>query len=124
MLPQEEADMLPQEEADRIAKEEADRLARVETERLAQEEAKKRKLKEEPVNFTAQDIRFAAARGNVHALRRYLNQKPEWIDASDSNGWCAIHEGVRIGHVESIKLLIEFGCDVNARTGTGNDLGG
>eukprot|EP00591_Stephanopyxis_turris_P013416 CAMPEP_0195507872 /NCGR_PEP_ID=MMETSP0794_2-20130614/1232_1 /TAXON_ID=515487 /ORGANISM="Stephanopyxis turris, Strain CCMP 815" /LENGTH=851 /DNA_ID=CAMNT_0040634697 /DNA_START=75 /DNA_END=2630 /DNA_ORIENTATION=+ len=42
------------------------------------------------------------------------------IRAKDSNGWEAIHEAARGGHVQIVEMLLEAGADVNAKTGGGH----
>ena len=66
----------------------------------------------------------AAMEGNIHELKRAVEVHEESINARDANGWTPLHEGVRAGNLEVVKLLLEKGSDVNARTGKEGELGG
>lgn len=59
---------------------------------------------------------IAAQIGNVDLLEQWLKQDPQSANARDANGWTPMHEAARGGHVETIKLLVKHGADVNAKT--------
>jgi hypothetical protein len=64
------------------------------------------------------DLHFAAALGFVENVRKILNgHRTDIINARDENGWQAIHEAARGGHIEIVKYLIDLGADVKATTG-------
>jgi ankyrin repeat protein len=44
------------------------------------------------------------------------------LHSRDENGWQAIHEAVRGGHIETVKYLIDMGSDIAARTNNGASL--
>jgi len=73
------------------------------------------------VSFVADDIRTAAYAGDNDKIEEYLAQRPDWVNEPDENGWAAIHECVREGHVSTLILLVERGGDFNARTGANHD---
>ena len=60
---------------------------------------------------------IAAKEGEVDLLHEEIKKKKDIVNAKDSNGWTPLHEGARGGHLEVVKLLIENGADVSARTG-------
>ena len=62
-------------------------------------------------------LRTAAYLGNNELVGAILSRAPDWINAVDENGWAAVHEAVREGHVATLKLLVKHGANVNARTG-------
>jgi len=39
------------------------------------------------------------------------------VNAKDENGWTPLHEGVRGGFEEVVKILVEKGADINQTTG-------
>jgi prolyl 4-hydroxylase len=41
------------------------------------------------------------------------------VHEPDGNGWLPIHEAARSGNVEIIKILLDHGADINARTDFG-----
>ena len=48
-----------------------------------------------------------------------MHQKaPDAINLPDANGWNAIHEASRGGHLEAVKYLVDNGADIGARTGS------
>jgi prolyl 4-hydroxylase len=64
---------------------------------------------------------IAAQHGQLDTLKSELEKQKSLVDALDENGWTALHEGARGGHLEVVKYLIESGANVNATTG---DTGG
>ena len=63
-------------------------------------------------------IHRAAAAGDVEKIRGVHKKAPDAINLPDANGWNAIHEASRGGHLEAVKYLVNNGADVGARTGT------
>ena len=63
------------------------------------------------------DMRFVASQGKNALLAHYITQKPDMVDASDGSGWRPIHEAARGGNLAGLKLLIDSGSDLSARTG-------
>ncbi|KAL3910851.1 MAG: hypothetical protein SGILL_007525 [Bacillariaceae sp.] len=61
----------------------------------------------------------AAQGGDLGTLKREVEKKKDLVNAKDRNGWSPIHEGVRSGHLDVVKYLVDSGADVNAMTGTG-----
>ena len=62
-------------------------------------------------------IHRAAAAGDVTKIRGVHKRAPDAINLPDSNGWNAIHEASRGGHLEAVKYLVNNGADIGARTG-------
>jgi ankyrin repeat protein len=58
----------------------------------------------------------AAKMGDSTLVTEILDEFPHFIDASDYNGWNAIHEAARTGDVDTVKALVDGGADVAART--------
>mmetsp|Transcript_32052 Transcript_32052/g.73730 ORF Transcript_32052/g.73730 Transcript_32052/m.73730 type:complete len:305 (-) Transcript_32052:117-1031(-) len=65
------------------------------------------------------DINTAAAMGDLKTLEMIINKDKTAIHHKDQNGWMALHEGVRSGHVAVAKRLLEAGADLNVRTNHG-----
>jgi prolyl 4-hydroxylase len=57
-----------------------------------------------------------AREGSVAQLEREIQRKKSLVNSKDENGWTPLHEGIRSGHVEVVRLLVENGADVNATT--------
>lgn len=47
-------------------------------------------------------------------MQHHINT--ELLNRADTNGWSAIHEAVRGGHLETVKYLVEHGADIGAKT--------
>ena len=62
-------------------------------------------------------IHRAAAAGDVKKIRGVHKKAPDAINLPDGNGWNAIHEASRGGHLEVVKYLVDNGADIGARTG-------
>lgn len=75
---------------------------------------------EELDQYNMKDFHLAAARGDDVRVAQYVEARPDLISAADDNGWIALHESVRYGHIIATRLLINAGSDVNARTGHDN----
>jgi len=66
------------------------------------------------------DAHSAAHMGNVDALKAIALTEKEQLTAKDINGWSPIHEGARAGQTEVLKILLEYGADMNERTNGGS----
>ena len=65
-------------------------------------------------------LRDAASNGDYEALTRLLDaQHVHLIHSKDENEWQLIHEAVRSGNLESVKLLIDLGADIGAKVLSG-----
>jgi len=76
-----------------------------------------------PVTNGSTTAHHAAQKGDVKALIDIIDKKEHLVKHADANGWTPLHEGVRAGHVDVVKLLVEKGADVNALTGNGDEEG-
>eukprot|EP01039_Chlorochromonas_danica_P005604 gene5604-6171_t len=72
-------------------------------------------------NFAADEeiFRIAAAQGNLREVKRLFDAKPQLLHKQDENGWQAIHEAVRGGHLETIEYLVSKGADLSHRVKNG-----
>jgi len=59
------------------------------------------------------DIRTLAAHGHVEKFEVMINKNPKIIHHADANGWTVLHEAVRGGQLEILKLLLKHGVDEN-----------
>ena len=76
------------------------------------------KVEEEEFDFQPTDLKKAAVKNDVDAINTILARKPEWAHTKDGNGWSLLHEAVRFGNTEAVRLLVELGkVDINGRTG-------
>lgn len=64
---------------------------------------------------------LAAQGGDLEALKREVQGKKNAVNAKDKNGWTPLHEGVRSGHLEVVKYLVEQGADIDSVTGGGTN---
>jgi len=60
--------------------------------------------------------RDAVWSGDVEALRDLAKEDPDLLHEPDDNGWHPLHEAVRTGNVEIVKVLLDHGADVNQET--------
>ena len=58
-------------------------------------------------------IHRAAAYGDVTVLESVISSDLSCLDKFDNDGWAPIHYSCWYGHVTSVKLLLEIGCDPN-----------
>lgn len=72
----------------------------------------------EPTQGTT-ELHFAATQGDVDAIARMLDEDPDLLHVTDVNGWQPLHEAVRSGSAEAVRLLVSRGADVHARTARG-----
>ena len=61
----------------------------------------------------------AAAQGDLHEVHGILETNDVNIHKRDRNGWQAIHEAVRSGHIDIVKSLADKGADLGAKTNNG-----
>lgn len=59
---------------------------------------------------------FYAQQGDVEGLRALNKKNPKALQKSDRNGWQPLHEAVRAGSLDAVRLLMDYGADKNART--------
>jgi len=62
----------------------------------------------------------AADRGDVVALEDLAAENERSLHIRDQNGWQPLHEAVRKGHIDAVRLLVEHGADINAVTNGDN----
>mmetsp|Transcript_17549 Transcript_17549/g.27524 ORF Transcript_17549/g.27524 Transcript_17549/m.27524 type:complete len:488 (-) Transcript_17549:1642-3105(-) len=67
-------------------------------------------------------VHTAAAEGDLDTLKALEKENSDSIFYVDENGWTALHEAVRGGHIHVAEYLIKKGLDINFRTH--NDTGG
>jgi len=64
------------------------------------------------------ELHHHAQAGDVESMKNALATQADLINLRDKNGWQALHEAVRTGTVEIVRMLLDNGAEVNARTGT------
>lgn len=57
--------------------------------------------------------------GELDELAEILDKDSSLVNVRDLNGWTPLHEAVRLGNVEIVRLLLDRGADANARTAEG-----
>lgn len=70
------------------------------------------------------ELHHSAQEGDTSAVERLLAEKEKddddtaaWIDTQDTNGWSALHEAVRAGATDVVRLLLDRGANPQVRTG-------
>jgi uncharacterized protein len=63
-----------------------------------------------------EDIFAAAARGNLTRLRALLQRDLHLLAAHSSDGWTPLHLAAHFGRLEAVRLLLQAGADVAARS--------
>ena len=58
----------------------------------------------------------AAQSGDARALARRLQADPDLGTAYSADGWTALHLAAYFGHAAAVRLLLERGADVHARS--------
>ena len=66
------------------------------------------------------NVHTAASSGDLDSLIAIAAKNPELLNKKDNNGWNALHEAVRGGHVDVVKYLIEKGSNKDERTHSGD----
>lgn len=61
------------------------------------------------------DIHHAAYSGDIEKVRNILERQPTAVDATDNLGWKPIHYAARTGHLDIVKLLLDFKAEVDAK---------
>lgn len=64
-----------------------------------------------------------ALKGDLAKLKEALDANPQSANIRDKNGWTPLHEAIRYGDVEMVRLLLDRGSEMNARFGP-NEEGG
>lgn len=64
-------------------------------------------------------FRIAAAQGDLAEVRKLLEAKRDILHKQDENGWQAIHEAVRGGHIDVVKYLVQQGADIGHKVKNG-----
>lgn len=86
-------------------------------------EQKLRKLRGDSANYDKIPdelvLNVAAAKGHIYKVKTLLQNDSKSIHGRDMNGWQPIHEAVRSGHTEIVKLLVENGADIASLTASG-----
>lgn len=63
----------------------------------------------------ASSVHQSAASGDTEVLRKELTSNPKAVSRKDSEGFTPLHVAASSGQVETVKLLLESGADLNAR---------
>ena len=67
-------------------------------------------------------LQEAVQKENNDVLAAIMEEKPHLVHLQDHNGWNKLHEAVRVGNIDAVKLLVEKGnADVNSRIGKDHD---
>lgn len=68
-------------------------------------------------------LKEAAGEGNAEAMAKLLGPDSiEFIHARDGNDWQLIHEAVRAGDLDCVKLLISLGADLSSMISAGGSV--
>lgn len=62
------------------------------------------------------DFRSVVSQGNTHRFKSITSLNPELVHYVDKNGWTVLHEAVRSGKLEMVKLILEQGADKDLLT--------
>ena len=86
--------------------------------------------KVDEVQITAGGIIDAASRGDVEKVKKILSQKPDLVNARDSNGATPLHMAANPlskglirafgNYPETVSLLLQSGAEVNAKNNDGD----
>ncbi len=120
----------PEEERRREEEEEAANERRIEEEkkerRNEEEDRKDEERGEGGSEAAPSDLHSAAAIGDLERVRGLLEGERqrhdidmELLQRKDDNGWQALHEAVRGGHLEVVQYLVDHGADIGAETANG-----
>jgi len=62
------------------------------------------------------DLRSVVSQGNTHRFKSITRLNPQFVHDADRNGWTVLHEAVRGGRLEMVKLILEQGADKDLLT--------
>eukprot|EP00751_Fragilariopsis_kerguelensis_P047443 CAMPEP_0171044642 /NCGR_PEP_ID=MMETSP0736-20130129/47959_1 /TAXON_ID=186038 /ORGANISM="Fragilariopsis kerguelensis, Strain L26-C5" /LENGTH=359 /DNA_ID=CAMNT_0011494327 /DNA_START=267 /DNA_END=1346 /DNA_ORIENTATION=+ len=65
------------------------------------------------------DLRKLAEYGNVRKVEAIFRDNPASAHKADENGWTILHEAVRSGRIEIVKLILKHGADKDLLTKAG-----
>jgi len=54
--------------------------------------------------------------GDLEGLTEIVGKLEHLVNAKDANGWTPLHESVRSGHEEIVRVLVEKGANINDKT--------
>uniref|UniRef100_A0A6U5I3U4 Uncharacterized protein n=1 Tax=Corethron hystrix TaxID=216773 RepID=A0A6U5I3U4_9STRA len=60
-----------------------------------------------------------AASGNTSRLKELLENDGDLVERKDENGWTPLHEAVNAGQMDCVKILLEYGSNINLETAHG-----
>eukprot|EP01125_Pyxidicula_operculata_P013765 TRINITY_DN4567_c0_g2_i1.p1 TRINITY_DN4567_c0_g2~~TRINITY_DN4567_c0_g2_i1.p1 ORF type:complete len:792 (-),score=177.02 TRINITY_DN4567_c0_g2_i1:15-2390(-) len=55
-----------------------------------------------------------------YIIKLLLDEKPTLVSSTDQNGWSALHVATASNNIKHIKLLLQFGSDINLQTSSGH----
>mmetsp|Transcript_13663 Transcript_13663/g.30139 ORF Transcript_13663/g.30139 Transcript_13663/m.30139 type:complete len:806 (-) Transcript_13663:249-2666(-) len=68
-------------------------------------------------------VRLSASEDDTVTLLKLIEKNSLIVHVSDTNGWGALHEAARAGHLISVILLLQNSANANAGSSGGNPLG-
>ena len=83
------------------------------------EEEEEEEEEEQRIETGATTLHIAAVRGDINMVEKLLREHPEMLHANDRNSWQPLHEAVRNGHLDIVRMLIDSGADIGALTSNG-----
>ena len=66
--------------------------------------------------YSESSARDAILWGDIDRLRSLGEEDHDSLHQPDTNGWHPLHEAVRSGNIEMVKILLEYGANVNQKT--------
>lgn len=66
-------------------------------------------------------ITNAAVNGESEEIKALLNKEPSLLNAFNSDGWTPLHLACYCGQVDSAKLLLSLGADIDAKAKNPNE---